>query len=193
MACASADGLVPGMTGTPAAKGAPAEQTCQSCHDDLPLNPDALGRIILAGVPAIYDLGRTYELTVQLVHPDAVRWGFQLTAIGQGGSCGAGSFKPLPNDRSTQRSESALGRVYIQHGGTSRQATGIGTRRSYSWKFNWTAPTDDRGAVRFYGSAIMANGDGANTGDRIYTPSPTPLVAIKGPGVGTTPAVPKCD
>lgn len=174
-AWANSEGPLPGMTGVPAGQGLPAEMTCQSCHMDFPLNPDAHGKITLLGVPTQYVAAQTYLLTVRLDHPTALRWGFQLTSVSKGTLHGAGSFSALPDDRSTQRKSGDYDRIYIEHGGAGRAATGVGTPKMFSWRFNWRAPDCDSGEIFFFGSANMANGDGSNTGDKIYTRSPEPL------------------
>jgi len=178
-AFANSEGPLVGMTGVPAGQGLPAEMTCQSCHMDFPLNPDAEGQITLVGVPTQYVGGQTYLLTVHVNHPTAIRWGFQVTAVNKATLCGAGDFSPLPNDHSTQKKAGDYGRIYIEHGGAGRIATGVGTPKTFSWRFNWKAPEPNIGDVLFFGAANMANGDGSSTGDKIYSKSPAPLAVSR--------------
>ncbi|MBI3950760.1 MAG: VCBS repeat-containing protein [Acidobacteria bacterium] len=59
--------------------------------------------------------------------------------------------------------------------GTARGKTGGNT-----WTFDWVAPSTNVGDVGFYGAGNASNGNNANTGDKIYTKSPAPLVVAKG-------------
>lgn len=178
-AIAASAGPVPGMTGAPGGFGIPAEDSCQSCHNSWPLNPDADGRVSLSGAPATYVPGQTYKLTLQVSHPAASRWGFELTAISKATFKGAGDLTPLPGDHTTQHKAGDYGRAYVEQGGPGRLATGIGVKPNFSWSFNWTAPATDVGDVAFYAAANMANGDNDKLGDRIYA-SHQPLAISKG-------------
>jgi hypothetical protein len=177
---ASSTGPVPGLSGVPAAGNNGAENTCVMCHLDYPLNPDGLGKMTLVGVPSTYVPGKIYALELQVSHPEANRWGFQLTAVAGKDLHGAGDFAPLAQDRTTQRVVSDIGnRVYIEHGATGK-ATGVGQKNTFSWRFNWTAPSVSDGDVLFYGVFNAANGDGSNGGDKIYAPNSGLLATSKG-------------
>lgn len=163
-------GPPPGSSGVPAAGANQAENTCAMCHTDYPLNSDSLGKIELLGVPANYTPGKSYALEVHVSHPEAVRWGFQLTAVAGDDLHGAGDFAPLPNDKTTQRVAGMVAdRVYIEHGAIGK-ATGVGQKEHFGWKFNWTAPPSNMGKVTFYGAFNASNADGSNGGDKIYAP-----------------------
>lgn len=178
---AGSAGPVLATTGAPGGAGIAAESTCQSCHNNFPLNPDKAGKLVLTGVPAVYTPGQTYPLALEVSHPAATRWGFQATAIARSTFKGAGDFKPLANDRTTQRKAGSNGRVYIEHGGPGRLATGIGVKQAFAWKFNWVAPAAGVGEVMFYASANMANSDSSETGDKVYSSVGKPLAVSKGP------------
>jgi hypothetical protein len=174
---ASSTGPVPGSSGVPAAGSNAAENTCVMCHLDFPLNPDALGKMELLGVPATYVAGKVYPLELRVSHPEANRWGFQLTAVAGGDLHGAGDFEP--QDKMTQRVSSDVGsRIYIEHGSIGK-ATGVGQKNTFSWRFNWTAPKAGEGDVLFYGAFNAANGDGSNGGDKIYAPNSGVLATSK--------------
>lgn len=164
-ALANSEGPIPGFTGAPGMKGAEPEMTCQSCHIDYALNPDRLGRVELQGVPPVYQPGKSYTITLQLKHPTAKRWGFQLTALSTPNYTAAGDFAAL--DKTTQK-KTAAGRQYIEHGSIGGKATGMGKTGSYAWTFTWTAPKTNVGNVAFFAAANMANGNGDVTGDRVY-------------------------
>lgn len=174
------------MSGVPAAANNTAENTCVMCHLDYPLNPDGLGKMTLVGVPSMYVPGKTYALELQVSHPEANRWGFQLTAVAGKDLHGAGDFAPIGQDRMTQRVASDVGnRVYIEHGAIGK-ATGVGQKNTFSWRFNWTAPSVSDGDVLFYGVFNAANGDGSNGGDKIYAPNSGLLATSKGPAQAVT-------
>jgi hypothetical protein len=183
---ASSTGPVPGSSGVPAAGNNAAENTCVMCHLDYPLNPDGLGKMTLIGVPATYVPGKIYALELQVSHPEANRWGFQLTAVAGKDLHGAGDFAPMAQDKTTQRVASDVGnRVYIEHGETGK-ATGVGQKNTFSWRFNWTAPGVADGDVLFYGAFNAANGDGNNGGDKIYAPNAGLLATSKGAAPAAT-------
>src|SRR4051812_29963372 len=84
-ALAHSGGPSPGYT------GAPGEFTCRECHNSFPLD-DGVGSVAIEGVPATYDPGTTYTITVRVSRPDRARWGFQMTAL-TGALDGAGTFQ----------------------------------------------------------------------------------------------------
>jgi hypothetical protein len=171
----------------PAAGNNQAENTCALCHSDSEggqagkLNPDALGKIELQGLPASYVPGKSYPLEVRVSHPSAVRWGFQLTAVAGDDLHGAGDFAPSPNDKTTQKVVGLVAaRNYIEHGATGK-ATGVGQKGQFGWKFVWIAPTSNEGKITFYGAFNASNGDGSNGGDKIYAP-PSGVLGSTEPG-----------
>jgi hypothetical protein len=179
-AFSSSTGPSPGFSGVPAGGGFPAEGTCASCHQSFPLNPDAEGKLKLSGVPDTYEPGRRYPLTFTISHPSATRWGFQVTAVDSATFRAAGDFASEVDDHSTQRVGGGFGgRVYIEHGAIGKAATGIGQTNSYTWRFDWVAPTEDVAGVEFFGAGNAADGDGSPSGDRIYSASPEPLARTR--------------
>jgi hypothetical protein len=172
----SSTGPPAGSSGVPAGGGFPAEVTCVDCHGSFPLNPDAEGKVEFLDVPEVYEPGRHYTLTFKITHPHATRWGFQVTAIALSTFRGAGDFIPLNGDQTTQRISGGFGdRIYIEHGRAGKAATGLGRTRSYSWRFEWVAPSTNVGEVEFFGAGNASNGDGSSDGDKIYSPSPQVL------------------
>lgn len=175
---AASIGPQPGMTGAPGAGAEPPEGLCVSCHTSFPVNPDALGKVTLEGVPDRYEAGRAYTLTMRVSHPDAaaLRWGFQLTAVAAKDGSGAGEF--VATDAATTQVLASMSgtRTYVCH---SYGGTAIGQAGGNAWTFEWKAPATTTGPVAFYGAANAANADGSNQGDRIYTKSPAPLAETK--------------
>ncbi len=173
-AFAVSSGPQPAMTGVPALGDQPAEGLCVQCHNSFPLNPDTAGSIQVEGVPPAYTPGQTYTLTVRVAHPDAaaMRWGFQMTAVAMKDGAGAGEFV-VTDPATTQLLPAMSGtRAYIEHG---YNGTAIGQPGGASWTFDWKAPAADVGTVGFFAAGNVANADGSNQGDRVYSPSPAPV------------------
>ena len=171
---AASAGAQPATTGVPALGAEPAEQTCISCHNSFGLNPDADGTTTLEGVPATYEPGRTYTLTLKVAHKDArmLRWGFQMTAVALKDGAGAGEF--IATDANTTMVLAAMTgtRSYIEQG---YGGTAIGQAGGASWTFDWKAPAAGMGKVGFFAAVNVSNADGSNQGDRVYSRSPQPL------------------
>jgi hypothetical protein len=175
---ATSSGPQPGLSGAPEIAGVPAEMTCTSCHSSYPLNPDALGKVELLGLPQAYAPGRRYTLSFRISHPDAgiTRWGFQLTAIQKTNGQGAGEFV-VTDPENTQRVGGLAHREYVEH---TVPGTAMGKAGGTSWNFDWIAPAKDVGEIVFYGSGNASNMDGSKEGDRIYNPTPAPLATLRG-------------
>lgn len=170
---AASAGPQPASTGAPAIAAEAAEGTCNAtCHTSFAPNPDTVGALTVEGVPSQYEAGKTYTLTVKLSHKDGLRWGFQMTAIAMKDGSGAGEFNVT--DPATTQVLSAMSgtRSYVEH---SYGGTAIGKAGGTSWTFGWKAPATSAGKVAFYAAGNVANADGSNQGDRIYTPSPKPI------------------
>lgn len=174
-------GPQPAVTGVPAIGTEAAEGTCVQCHNSSPINPDDQVAMTLEGVPASYEPGRTYTLTLRLVNKDAtrLRWGFQLTAVAMKDGAGAGEL--IVTDAGTTQVIQAMSgtRSYVEHG---YGGTAIGQTGGASWTFDWKAPPAGVGKVGFFAAANAANADGSNQGDHVYTRSPLPLAESKPAG-----------
>jgi glucose/arabinose dehydrogenase len=154
---ARSTGPDPGFT------GAPGEFRCDECHvfDGAPSG----GIFIVA--PQTYVPGQTYRIVVNETntHPSRRRWGFQLTAVDEGGER-AGTLQSA-GDGLTQIISGTIGsaeRQYVEH---TSAGTFVGQSNGASWSFNWTAPSPDVGPVTFYTAGNQANGDGNTSGDSI--------------------------
>ena len=168
---AFSSGPDPGLT------GAPGESTCAACHGGGP----AGGVLTIEGLPTTYNAGLQIVVTVRLNHPGRARYGFELTALGPGGTS-VGTIE-LTEPQRTQLKNSFAGpqRQYVEHtfgGITPSSGQGL-------WTFRWTAPATSSGTVTFYAAGNSANGDGNTTGDTILTatasvqaPSQLPTFAV---------------
>ncbi len=160
-----AEGPFPGFT------GGFKEPTCQQCHIGHDLNEPG-GTLTLSGVPARYDAGQSYTLTVTLAKNGLEKGGFQLAARARsGGSAGkdAGTLEAMGSDAQlVQNTDKTV--TYIQH-------TPSGTKASIpgrlTWRFRWIAPKTAGSAVEFDLAANASNNDESPMEDFIYTFSTT--------------------
>ncbi len=162
--------------------GAPNELTCATsgCHSGA-VNTGP-GQFTITGLPARYDPGMTYQVTVTNSTSDNSRrrWGFQLTAL-TSGNARAGNLANNSGFTSILNDDGPGGnRQYIEH---NLQGTFAGDGSPAAWTFNWTAPATNVGSVTFYAAGNQANNNGNNTGDQIYTTTLTvnPPATSSGP------------
>jgi uncharacterized protein (TIGR03437 family) len=151
----------------PARTGAPGEQTCASttgCHISFPVN-SGTGTLSLNGLPANYSPNQEINLTVTLSQTGAAAFGFEITAIDDQGRF-AGTFTITDGGRTQRFFSTTLQRFYISHTFNGSFPTAQGQN---SWSFRWTAPAQSVGRVTFYVAGNAANGNGNESGDRIYT------------------------
>ncbi|HMV46639.1 MAG TPA: hypothetical protein PKD31_02630 [Blastocatellia bacterium] len=148
--------------------GAPGEQTCAtaSCHVGNDPN-GATGTLRISGLPAAYRPNQDIDLTVTLTQTNRPRFGFQITAIDDQGRK-AGELIVTDTAR-TQKGIGFVGgnqREYVSHtlNGTLPNSANQG-----SWSLRWKAPAQSIGRVTFYVAGNAANGNGATSGDFIYT------------------------
>jgi len=165
--------------------GAPGDQTCTACHLGSPLNPTANGLRIDAG-GTTYTPGETKRIQVVFNVQSAV-YGFQATVrpVSNLANGQAGALQPISGD-STVFVQCENGRPtpcpanapvqFIEHNRPRAQGT---------FQFDWVAPATDIGPVRIYAAGNSANGNGQNTGDRIYTATLelTPAAAQQKPAI----------
>ena len=55
---------------------------------------------------------------------------------------------------------------------THRSSSNTGTGSTKTWTVEWTAPSAGTGDVSFYAVAVLANGNGANSGDKVAQATP---------------------
>ncbi|MBS1858237.1 MAG: hypothetical protein JST11_22895 [Acidobacteria bacterium] len=110
---------------------------------------------------------------VTVSHPEAARWGFQLTArLVSDDSKPAGTFTPdsivkVLCDSGTPAPCSDTQTEFAEHSNAPRGTPGAG----YTFDVTWTPPATDVGDIVFYAAGNAADGNGAPTNDRIYTTS----------------------
>jgi uncharacterized protein (TIGR03437 family) len=118
-----------------------------------------------------YRPGVKQTIRVRLEHPEARRWGFQLTARPTNDTTRmAGSFTPSDSIAVVcDPSGSAPcggAREFATHTLSSSRS---GTTGGVEWEMEWTPPANEVGEVTLYVAANAADGTAANTNDRIYT------------------------
>jgi len=153
----------------------PLNVTCNKsgCHTPPP-GADQ-GSIEVTGVPACYQPGQKYTITVKVSDPTATRWGFEISAQYSEGNefdnYSAGTLATIAGQR-TALVPSADGlRQFISHDAESADGDGTYETQATSaqWNVEWTAPTTRTTQVCFYAAGIAANANGGRTGDRTYT------------------------
>ncbi len=159
-----AEGPFPGFT------GGFDEPTCQQCHFGNDLNAPG-GKVTLSGLPAVYEPGQSYTVSVSLAKNGLEKGGFQLSArAASGASRGrdAGGLVVQGTDLQVVTSEDRK-TTYIQH---SPAGTRTKTPGTLSWRFRWTAPKTGV-PVRFDVAANASNNDESPMDDFIYTAAAT--------------------
>jgi uncharacterized protein (TIGR03437 family) len=175
--------------------GAPGDSpgACTDCHSGT-LNSFGGKVEILLPNGTTYSPGVTQRVQVKITDAEQKRWGFELSARlnsdlanGQAGDLntvdgntqvkcdGAGGPKPCANN----------GVQFIEH---TSAGTRNGTPSPVTFEFDWTPPPTDQGPVTLYVAANAANGNGAPTGDHIYTTNlmVTPAATSTKPVINTT-------
>ncbi|HXB73152.1 MAG TPA: choice-of-anchor V domain-containing protein [Candidatus Acidoferrales bacterium] len=150
-------------------------KACTQCHTTNALNsgPGSVKIVLQSG--AFYIPGVKQRVAVQVADPAQQRWGFELTARLnsdlQNGQ--AGDFTPIDNMTQVICEDSApkpcaSGVSFITH---TSAGTRNGTPGGATFQFDWTPPATNAGPVTLYVAGNAANGNGAPTGDQIYTSS----------------------
>jgi uncharacterized protein (TIGR03437 family) len=156
--------------------GAPADggTTCTACHTGFPLNDDSGGNVVIRA--NAYTPGVKQMIEVQVFHPDAMRFGFQLTARTVSDETKqAGTFTADDNVR--VRCAPAGGDApcsgaveFVEHRQITTNAGNPGPR---VFLIEWTPPSTDAGPIVMYAAGNAANNNGNPTGDHIYTTKAT--------------------
>jgi hypothetical protein len=138
---------------------------CTLCHNSFPLNSGD-GSLTLNGLPAAFEPGVSYDLSVVLGDPGQRRWGFELTVVND--LAERGGTLEVTDFTNTQLSSGAL-RDFVKH---TFPGTYADTPGPTTWDFRWTAPTDDA-QVTFYLAGNASNNSASPSGDYIYAISVT--------------------
>ena len=153
-------------SGPPAYRtGAPGDDgTCNSCHNSFSLGSGSATFSITGA--STYTPGKAVKIKISFSDSGGKLHGFEMTALDADGN-NIGKFKAIgkttqvipPKDyRGLKKADKG---TYIEH-------TSKGNKKK-SWKVKWTPPASATGTVTFYAAGNEANGDGAYSGDYIYT------------------------
>lgn len=162
--------------------------TCNACHRTFELNPQG-GRVLIQA--GSYQPGQKQIIRVTVEHPDADRWGFQLTARRAGDlRARAGSFTPTDSirvvcsDNTPPATGQNFGREvtadnpcpasaleFASHRRESTTGGNVGGAKTF--EVEWTPPSEDVGEIALYAAGNAADASLNNQGDRIYNSSIT--------------------
>jgi uncharacterized protein (TIGR03437 family) len=142
--------------------GAPGDSLCTRCHAGTLNPPGGSVRVEFPG-DLTYTPGNRQIWTVRITDPSARVFGFQLTVRLASNESNSRAGELVATDGNTVVVRSGE-REFIGH--LRLSTTGV-------FSFAWNPPGPGAGPVRVYVAAAAANGDGRNTGDRIYTASYT--------------------
>ena len=153
----------------PGYSGAPGDQLCVACHGGTANSFNGSVAISFGGATA-YTPGQIMHVKVTVSDPAQQRWGFEVSPrlASDPKNSGAGTLATV--DANTQLTPSNGTLQWIEH---TLAGTRNGTPNGVTFDFDWTAPATDSGDVTFYVAANAANGNGAPTGDHIYTTTAT--------------------
>jgi len=142
------------LTGSPGDSG----QTCSQCHSGGSFGASVA---ITTNIPASgYDLNTEYDITVTATST-APKHGFQITAEKISDNSKVGIFTADANAKTkTFNSNKNLTHTIA--------STSLNEK---AWTFKWTSPSSDQSQVKFYASAIAADGTGGTGGDQVVTTS----------------------
>jgi uncharacterized protein (TIGR03437 family) len=155
--------------------GAPGEQTCAECHSGTAVNSASGNARVTYSGGTNYVPGERGKFTVTITDTGGGRsaFGFQavakLTSNAQAGAWVAGQGLKIvcEDDRNLPCRDTAPVQ-YVTH--SQPRANG-------TFEFEWTPPASASGNITVYVAGNAANGNGQNTGDRIYTSSITLMPA----------------
>ncbi|MBI1306211.1 MAG: T9SS type A sorting domain-containing protein [Bacteroidetes bacterium] len=152
--------------------GAPSENNCtySGCHTGITLNSGHYANnLTLTGNWSNngYIPDSSYNLRISMSTPGISTWGFSVTAL-TSSNVPAGDFTITSSSRTQKRtrSYSSYTRQYVEHKYSGTSSTS--TNNTY-WDFKWTAPSTNVGDIKFYVALNVANGNGSQSGDTIYT------------------------
>jgi hypothetical protein len=145
--------------------GAPGEGTCVQCHAGTALNAGG-GFVFVESSDMIFgqhQLGQTYNMSVTVGQSGDGLFGFSVVALDANGNS-VGTFTAGSDNHTENFTVQGSPRQYVTHnlnGGTSQD--------EHTFNFTWTAPSEDFGTITFYATGLAANGNGMNSGDKVYS------------------------
>lgn len=146
----------------------PNNNNCTLCHTTFAPANSGIGSVSLSGLPASYDPGETYTLTIMVedAEPNRMRWGFELTVINESDFLQGGDLATAGSDLIQISAGDGTLRDYLKH---TSVGTFVGQTSGASWDFDWTAPDPATGDIHFWFAGNAANNGDGNQEDYIYT------------------------
>lgn len=147
----------------PGYSGAPGDGNCTECH--VGTVNSGPGKVTIEVVNATsYKPGETHRIRVTIDDTAATRRGFQLSV--RADSSPRASAGKLANVNANAQIRTGNSVEWVTHtlAGQRSLSTNPGV-----YEVDWTAPVSDAGPITFYAAGNAANGNGAESGDRIYT------------------------
>src|SRR5579863_906395 len=164
-----------GYTGAPADHGGKDCSTCHSSFGAANSDPNGSLKVTIAD----YNPGVQQTIRIVVHHPQASRWGFQITIREQSDeTISAGTFSPPQPAQPVQvvcDNGSQFGSPAPCSGNTYRQfaehqdAPSGASGTSYEFDVVWMPPSQEVGRLHVYVAAVAADGDHTAAGDRVYT------------------------
>jgi hypothetical protein len=168
-------------TGAPLKKEAVVSWTscaATGCHVGRAVNSGNGWVDIISDIPTSgWEPGKSYKITAKIYHPNRYVFGFKLLAWGSKDSLSVGTLSADPSVDSATIApavvKNPLGTVlgtnqYATHRLRSVGGPHSGENRN-EWSFTWTAPAVRDQEVVFYAAFVAGNGNGAASGDFVYT------------------------
>lgn len=159
--------------------------TCTACHRTFaPANHDPRGSVVIQ--LASYQPGQKAIIRITVQHPDANRWGFEITARrASDDHLAAGTFTASNTIRVVCGAAGTPApcngeKEFATH---TQGITRLGSGGKMTFEVEWTAPAQDTGDIIFYAAGNAADGTGTPANDVIYT---TQLLVRNGAGCSIT-------
>lgn len=163
--------------------GSPGEGNCTGCHTGSVVN-DGTGSVVISSPDLIgweYMPGDTYTINVTVARTASPLFGFDLECLtGSSPAQNAGTLI-VTNPAETHILNATVSTV-VRKNMTHQLNGGLGTDTK-TFTFKWAAPATNVGNVTFYCAGNATNGNGAKTGDHVYT---TSQVVVPAFGAGTS-------
>jgi hypothetical protein len=136
--------------------------SCTACHTGT-INSGTGVNILTSTIPSSgYVPGQTYTITAQHTEAGINKIGFEVTAERDADDSKVGTMVITDGTRTKT----------VANGVTHNGSAGSSGSGSNSWSFDWIAPSSATGNVTFYGAFNATNGNGATSGDKVYSASP---------------------
>ena len=151
--------------------GAPGERTCASAGCHLNQSASIRGKLELRGLPETFTSGVDYTLAFDMIVESGapVRGGLQVSAL----TVSEEDAQAFINPSMSSTVSTTGGRSYFEHD-PAKRFEGSDT---ITYEVNWNYQGDSAEDIIFYAAANFANGNNAQSGDRIVTWSDTFSVA----------------